>query len=139
MPEQSPLTDGFHHIGLAVRDLDLSSRFFRECLGWRIAGEKPDYPAIFVTDGHSLVTLWQVEAPDHCVTFSRRQNVGLHHLALKVADRATFDALYARVAAWPGVTVEFAPEPLGTGPVIHCMINEPSGIRIEFDYDPRSP
>lgn len=57
MPEQSPRTAGFHHIGLAVRDLDLSSRFFRECLGWRITGEKPNHPAISVTTCHSLVTL----------------------------------------------------------------------------------
>ena len=42
MREQSPLTAGFHHIGLAVRDLDQSSRDFCECLGWRIAGEKLD-------------------------------------------------------------------------------------------------
>jgi catechol 2,3-dioxygenase-like lactoylglutathione lyase family enzyme len=137
MPDPSPLTAGIHHVGLAVRDLQQSSRFFCECLGWRVAGERPDYPAIFVSDGKILVTLWQVESPDTCVGFNRRQNIGLHHLALKVADRATFDALFARVSAWPGVTVEFAPEALGAGPVTHCMINEPSGIRIEFDYDPR--
>ena len=137
MPEQSPLTVGVHHVGLAVRDVEQSSRFFRECLGWRVVGAKPDYPAMFVSDGHILLTLWQVEAPDHCVSFNRRQNVGLHHLALKVADRAALDTLYARVAAWPGVSVEFPPEPLGSGPVTHCMINEPGGIRIEFDCDPR--
>jgi hypothetical protein len=35
------------------------------------------------------------------------------------------------------VSVEFPPELLGNGPVVHCMINEPGGIRIEFDCDPR--
>ncbi len=133
MQEQAPLTAGVHQVGLAVRDLEQSFRFFRDCLGWRLAGEKPDYPALFVSDGTVMVTLWQVEAPGSCVTFDRRKNIGLHHLALKVADRATFDTLYARVAAWPGVSVEFAPERLGNGPVVHFMIYEPSGIRIEFD------
>jgi catechol 2,3-dioxygenase-like lactoylglutathione lyase family enzyme len=137
MQEESPLTVGVHHVGLAVRDLEQSSRFFRDCLGWRVVGERPDYPASFVSDGHTLITLWQVEAPDRCARFDRRQNVGLHHLALKVADRAALDTLYERVAAWPGVSVEFPPEPLGNGPVVHCMIYEPGGIRIEFDCDPR--
>jgi catechol 2,3-dioxygenase-like lactoylglutathione lyase family enzyme len=137
MQEESPLTTGVHHIGLAVRDLEQTSRFFRECLGWRVVGERPDYPAVFVSDGHSMITLWQVEAPDRCVSFNRRQNIGLHHLALKVADRAALDTLHARVAAWPGVSVEFQPEPLGNGPVTHSMIYEPGGVRIEFDHDPR--
>jgi hypothetical protein len=42
--------------------------------------------------------------------FDRRGNVGLHHLALKVVDRSALEALHARVAAWLGTVVEFAPE-----------------------------
>ena len=78
-----------------------------------------------------------MEAPDQAVAFDRRTNVGLHHLALAVADRAGLDALYERVASWPGVVVEFAPELSGKGPKIHFIVREPSGIRIEFAFDPR--
>jgi hypothetical protein len=53
-------------------------------------------------------------------------------LALKVADLDGLKALFARVSTGPGVVVEFAPEPLGEGPKTHCMIYEPSGLRIEF-------
>jgi catechol 2,3-dioxygenase-like lactoylglutathione lyase family enzyme len=77
-------------------------------------------------------------APDKAVAFDRRTNVGLHHLALAVADRAGFDALYERAASWPGVVVEFAPELSGKGPKIHFIVREPSGIRIEFVFDPRA-
>jgi hypothetical protein len=49
------------------------------------------------------------------VAFDRRTNVGLHHLALAVADRVGLDALYERVASWRGVVVEFAPELSGKG------------------------
>jgi catechol 2,3-dioxygenase-like lactoylglutathione lyase family enzyme len=87
-------------------------------------------------DGHQIVTLWRVEAPDRAVAFDRRTNVGLHHLALAVADRAGLDALYGRVASWPGVVVELAPELSGKGPKIHFIVHEPSGIRIEFVFDP---
>jgi hypothetical protein len=47
------------------------------------------------------------------------------------------DALYERVAGWPGVAVEFAPELVGKGPKLHFMMREPGGIRIEFAFDPR--
>jgi catechol 2,3-dioxygenase-like lactoylglutathione lyase family enzyme len=130
--DSAALTAGIDHVGLTVSDLEASRRFFCECLGWKVVGGKPAYPAVFVSDGGILVTLWQVDRPDDCVTFDRRRNVGLHHLALKVVDRASLDALHARVAAWPGVVVEFAPEPLGNGPKAHCMVREPGGIRIEF-------
>src|SRR6201997_5093039 len=46
------LTSGIDHVGLAVRDLNLTRDFFVECLQWKQVGEKPDYPAAFVSDGH---------------------------------------------------------------------------------------
>jgi hypothetical protein len=61
----------------------------------------------------------------------------LHHLALKVADRAALDAAHRVIAEWPGVVIEFPPEPSGKGPKFHMMIREPSGNRIEFAWDPR--
>jgi catechol 2,3-dioxygenase-like lactoylglutathione lyase family enzyme len=131
------LTLGFDHVGLTVADLESSRRFFVECLGWKVVGERPDYPAVYVSDGRSVLTLWRVENPGDHVAFDRRKNVGLHHLALKVADRAALDAVHARVAAWKGVTIEFPPEPSGKGPKYHMMIREPGGNRIEFSWDPR--
>ena len=135
--QPQPKTVGTDHIGLSVLDLDGTRRFFCDCLGWAVVGERPDYPAVFVADGHVTLTLWQVEVPDNAVKFDRRANVGLHHLALAVATRAELDALHAHVAAWPGVIVDFAPELSGKGPKIHFIVREPSGLRIEFTYDPR--
>ena len=112
-------TCGFDHVGLSVRDLAMSQKFFCDCLGWRVVGERPDYPAAFVSDGHGVLTLWEVASPDVAIAFDRRANVGLHHLALAVADRAGLDALYKRVSGWPDVVVEFAPQLSGPGPKIH--------------------
>jgi catechol 2,3-dioxygenase-like lactoylglutathione lyase family enzyme len=111
----APATRGVDHVGLSVRNLGSTRHFFCDCLGWGSVGERPEYPAAFVSDGHQLVTLWQVQEPDRAVAFDRRANVGLHHLAFAVADRAGLDALCERVAAWPGVAVEFAPEYSGKG------------------------
>jgi len=137
MADPTPVTVGVDHVGLSVRNLETTRRFFCDCLGWSIVGERPDYPAVFVSDGRQIVTLWQVESPERAVAFDRRANVGLHHLAFAVADREGLDTLYQNVSAWRDVVVEFSPELSGKGPKIHFMIREPSGIRLEFAYDPR--
>jgi len=136
--QAAPATRGVDHVGLSVKDLETTRRFFCDCLGWRVVGERPDYPAVFVSDGRLTLTLWQVETPDRAVAFDRRANVGLHHLALAVPDRAALDALHDRVAQWPGVVVEFAPEFSRGGPKVHFMMREPGGIRMEFAFAPPS-
>jgi catechol 2,3-dioxygenase-like lactoylglutathione lyase family enzyme len=134
--ESKPLTQGIDHIGLAVRNLNVTRDFFIQCLGWTLAGERPAYPAAFVSDGHIMLTLWQVTNRDKLVAFDRKSNVGLHHLALRVHSEEALNDIFARVSAWPGVVVESAPENLGEGPKRHTMVYEPGGIRLEFDFDP---
>lgn len=127
----SPVTLGVHHVGLSVSDLSSAVDFFVSVLGHTKVAERPDYPAAFVSDGTTLITLWQVEDPDACIAFDRRRNVGLHHMALRVADDAALDALHARITA-AGIDVEFSPEPLKSVGVRHMMCRMPGGPRIEF-------
>jgi catechol 2,3-dioxygenase-like lactoylglutathione lyase family enzyme len=132
------LTVGIDHVGLTVSNLAATRDFFVKCLGWREIGGRPEYPAVFVSDGAATLTLWQVKDAQNQVTFDRTRNIGLHHLALRVADEASFAEIFERVSKWPGVTVEFEPQTLGAGPKRHTMIYEPGGIRIEFDVIPES-
>ncbi|MFM0133069.1 VOC family protein [Paraburkholderia sediminicola] len=132
-----PLTRGLDHIGLTVRNLNVTRDFFIQCLGWSLVGERPNYPAAFVSDGDIMLTLWQVTNPDRLVEFDRKTNVGLHHLALRVDSEEALNEIFARVSGWPGIVAEFAPENLGEGPKRHTMVYEPGGIRLEFDFDPR--
>mgnify|MGYP001942781215 FL=1 len=135
--ESSPvLTQGLSHLGLTVSKLEQTTLFFTETLGWKLAGEKPQYPAKFVTDGKLFVTLWQVTNLDSAINFDRKNNVGLHHLALSVASKENLDLLYKRFQSVEDLVIEFAPELNGQGPTIHMMIREPSGNRIEFTYRP---
>lgn len=130
--ETEVVTEGVNHIGLAVKDLEASAAFFTNTLGWRQAGGDPEYPAIFVTDGNSFVTLWRVADPSVAVPFNRRNNVGLHHLAFTVKSLKALHELHAKFLETEGVRIEFAPEFMGQGPTTHMMIREPSGNRLEF-------
>ena len=126
------LTRGVHHVGLTVPDLERARAFFADVLGFRQVGEKPDYPAVFLSDGQVMITLWRASDPRTAAPFDRRNAIGLHHLALRVADAAALDALHARLATAADVAIEFAPEPLGGGPTRHMMCLIPGGIRVEL-------
>ena len=128
----SPTTIGAHHIGLTVPDLTQTASFFIEPLGFDKVGERPEYPAIFVSDGTLMITLWQATDPASAVAFDRKNVIGLHHLALKVESPEALDALHGRLQRTNGVEIEFAPESLGGGPVKHMMTTIPGGVRIEF-------
>ena len=126
------ITRGAHHIGLTVPDLARTRSFFIETLGYKQVGEVADYPAVFLTDGTIMITLWQAQDPAKATPFDRKNVIGLHHFALLVDNHAALDALHQRLRHTAGVDIEFAPEPLGGGDVRHMMTYIPGGIRVEF-------
>eukprot|EP00469_Lotharella_globosa_P007504 CAMPEP_0167784164 /NCGR_PEP_ID=MMETSP0111_2-20121227/7483_1 /TAXON_ID=91324 /ORGANISM="Lotharella globosa, Strain CCCM811" /LENGTH=139 /DNA_ID=CAMNT_0007675201 /DNA_START=65 /DNA_END=484 /DNA_ORIENTATION=- len=128
------LISGIHHVGLTVSDLDATLKFFSEALGYAKAGEVPSYPAIFVSNGKSFITLWQADKEANA--FDRKKNVGLHHLSLAVPSEEALNAVFEKVEKHPGVKVEFKPELLMGGPAKHFMFREPSGNRMEITYWP---
>ena len=125
-------TAGVHHVGLTVPDLSRTRSFLIETLSFQEVGEVPDYPAVFLTDGTTMITLWQAVDPEHAVPFDRKNVVGLHHLALRVGDADALDRLHEALAGRDDVGIEFAPEPLAGGPARHMMCTIPGGIRVEF-------
>lgn len=128
----SPVTKGTHHIGLTVSKLEQSAAFFVNLLGWKEAHRIADYPAIFVSDGNIMVTLWATkEQPIN--QFNKNTNVGLHHVAFQVESEAGLNTLYENLKD-NEIKIEFAPEFLGTGPAKHMICYEPSGIRVEFTW-----
>ena len=126
------LTHGVQHIGLAVSNLEESAAFFTGLLGWQEVKRREDYPAIFVKDGALTLTLWKTQT-EQPVQFDRKNNVGLHHLALRVETR---EGLYRilKVLKANQVEIEFEPTLIREGPAMHMMCYEPSGKSIEFYY-----
>jgi len=130
---EQPLTRGVHHVGLAVPDIEAARSFFCEALGYKTIGGNPAYPSHFVSDGTTLITLWQIAEPARATPFDRKRNIGLHHLAIGVTDHAALDTVFARVSDWPGASIEFAPCALSEGSKVrHFMCTIPGGVRVEF-------
>lgn len=126
-------TNGVHHVGLTVRNLDAARHFFVNTLGYEQVGEIDEYPAVFLSDGSTMITLWQVEDPTKAVSFDRKSVIGLHHLALSVDGDAALDVLCEHLKANGDVEIEFEPEELLGGPTRHMICSIPGGdIRIEF-------
>lgn len=132
MTDHPEKTRGAHHIGLTVPDLDAARAFFIEGLGFRQVAEQPDYPAVFVSDGSIMITLWQAEDPGAAVPFDRRRNIGLHHLALRVADGSELERLSAALGGRDDTEIEFEPEGLGDSGIRHMMCRIPGDIRLEL-------
>ncbi len=129
MGDTTSLTSGIHHLGLTVPDIDTSCQFFVDALGFEQVGTQPEYPAVFVSDGTVMLTLWQAKDPASATAFDRHNNIGLHHFALCVAD---LEGVYQRLCERDDIAMEFAPEPLGQGPLRHMMCAIPGGIRLEL-------
>lgn len=127
---------GIHHLGLSVSNLDASSAFFCDLLGWNIVRRVEEYPAIYVSNGSIMFTLWQTSSDAN--QFDRHHNVGLHHVALAVESEDELHKLYDKLCGAANVTIEFSPEFLRNGPAKHMICYDPSGIRIEFIWMPES-
>ena len=132
---EEKITGGMDHIALSVSNLDASTNFFVDTLGFKVGGRDEEYPAVFMNNGDMGLTLWQTDK--EFVAFDRKKNVGLHHLAIKVESFDVLDSLYQAIKENPDVTIEFAPELSYGGPAKHMMIREPGGNRIELIHRPK--
>ena len=129
---QDNLTQGIHHVAITVLDLDATVEFFVNALGYDKVGADPSYPAAFVSDGTTMIALWQAKNPEKAAAFDRFNVLGLHHLAIAVDD-GKLDGLHTSLADDVGCNIEFPPELAYGGPGRHMMVNIPgSGIRVEF-------
>lgn len=129
-------TRGINHIGLTVKNIEVTSQFFIENLNFIKVGGKPNYPAIFISDGTVTITLWQAIDPNSATSFDRKNNIGLHHVALNLNSFKDLNSIYQKLKDRPEILIEFPPELLGEGPAKHMIFYEPGGIRVELIVKP---
>lgn len=51
------------------------------------------------------LTLWEVKNQTSLAEFDRKTNIGLHHLALRLASEDALVRVFWKVSQWPGVRV----------------------------------
>lgn len=125
----SSLTEGISHVGLSVSNLEKSYEFF-EALGFTKHGSSEAHPSIFINNGSIMVTLWQADGD--AKPLERRNNVGFHHLTIRVPSLEALSKTYKIALTVDGVYPDFPPVAVEGTNTTHCMVFEPSGHRIEF-------
>lgn len=121
-------TLGVHHLGLTVTNLDRSKQFYQDLFGWEELGADPKMGYAFLTDGKTMITLWQQsqEAYDGA-------SAGLHHFALTVGS---FEDLVRaeQILRKSGVRIHYnriVPAMEGANEA-ELYFYDPDGIRVEL-------
>jgi catechol 2,3-dioxygenase-like lactoylglutathione lyase family enzyme len=89
---------GIGHVNLRVADQEVSTRFYRNVLGFVIAEEDPEHGGVFMTLGDNFHTLdiGQHPAPGTAQRPQRGQ-IGLGHIAFQVGSYAALRDAYAHL------------------------------------------
>lgn len=91
-----PMPREIGHIVLNVRDVERSTKFYRDVVGFQVSRFRPDGSAAFLTCGvvHHNLALFKAPAGARA---AERGAIGLNHFAFRVDDYATLQAAHERL------------------------------------------
>ncbi|MDT9594235.1 VOC family protein [Nocardioides zeae] len=131
-------TNGFSHVRLTVRDIDVSRRFYDTLFGWDVAFELPDdadeetreqlwflFGGIIYSIPGGLLGLRPVAPGDDRFSENR---VGLDHVSFGVPSRAELDAA---IEILDSLGAEHE-EVKDAGPMYILEFRDPDGIAVEL-------
>jgi catechol-2,3-dioxygenase len=123
---------GIGHVLLRVADEEASKRFYRDVLGFRIAEQDPDHGGVFMTlgDGFHTIDVMQHPAPQDAPK-PRAGQLGLGHIAFKVASYAALREAYAHLLA-SGVAIQRAADHVCQRSIYFA---DPDGNGLEIYYE----
>ena len=123
---------GIGHVLLRVADEEASKRFYRDVLGFRVAEQDPEHGGVFMTlgDGFHTIDITQHPSPPDAVRPERGQ-LGLVHIAFKVANYAALREAYAHLLA-NGVEIQRAIDHVCQRSV---YFTDPDGNGLEIYYE----
>ena len=123
---------GIGHVNLRVADQEVSKRFYRDVLGFLIAEEDPDHGGVFMTLGDNFHTLdiGQHPSPENAPRPQRGQ-IGLAHIAFKVASYAALREAYAHLLQ-TGVEIQRATDHVCQRSL---YFTDPDGNGLEIYYE----
>jgi catechol 2,3-dioxygenase-like lactoylglutathione lyase family enzyme len=124
---------GFHHVDLAVGDVDRSIAFYLDLLGplgWSEIDRYPTYrgteEVVYIGNGRPALGIRPADGGVH-----QYYGVGVEHLAVEVDRSDEVDEAYARCLA-RGANVHFPPEQDRDEPGYYAFFAfDPDGMRVE--------
>ncbi|WP_282946176.1 MULTISPECIES: VOC family protein [unclassified Sphingopyxis] len=129
--------NGVAHVILTAGDFARSTAFWREMIGY--LGLKlvldSDY-MLYGVGGRTAIGI-RTPSPENAGKRFDQGAPGLHHACFRMRDRAAVDAVHAFLASRGDVHIVHAPqeEPWAPG-YYSVLIEDPDGIRIEFNHVP---
>ena len=150
------MVSAIRHVGIVVRDINKSSRFYADVLGLKVymhnveegefietltglPGVKLEYIKFIIPKG-GLIELLQYHRPTHedaqlAPSPSRSNTIGCSHIALTVAD---LEATYKKVQDF-GCTAKSAPLMTANGKAKILYCHDPDGVILELIEDIKQP
>jgi len=145
--------DALSHVGICVSDLDRSTRFYRDALGFAevhridvkggdaerlLALEPVELNAVYLERDGTVIELLEFVQPGHVTSDAPRpmNRVGFTHLSLRVSD---FDAVLAGVEACGGAVLHDTETRREAWGMAVVFVTDPDGLRIELLQAPGDP
>ena len=117
---------------LRVADLERSTAFYRDVLGFRIAERDPEHGGVFMTLGDDFHTIDLFPHPDPAAADSpTRSHVGVAHIAFQVASFDDLRDAYATLQSH-GIAIDRAMDHVNQRSIYFAY---PDGNRLEIYYE----
>jgi catechol 2,3-dioxygenase len=116
------------HLVLNVRDVEASTKFYTEVLGFEIAIERP--MGTFLTCGQIHHDLALFKAPEDAAPVAEGQ-LGMNHFAVQIGDMDELKELYQGLKSH-GARIDHT---VDHGMTASVYFFDPDGNKIEFYYD----
>lgn len=118
------------HLVLNVTDVERSTMFYRDVVGFQVARYRPDRTGAFLTCGIVHHNLALFKAPEGAQP-ARKGQIGLNHFAFKVESYEALQAAHERLLA-AGATIDHI---VDHGMTRSVYFLDPDGIEMELFCD----
>lgn len=117
---------------LRVADLDRSTAFYRDVLGFRVAERDPEHGGVFMTlgDDFHTIDLFPHPAPETADS-PTRSHLGVAHIAFQVGSFEALGEAYATLQTH-GVAIDRAMDHINQHSIYFA---DPDGNRLEIYYE----